>query len=128
LGAANWLSEAPENLRTVCNLFRLSKDPSCEPYIGVKWANGLQQQLHLRYFCTATYWQRTSGLLIYQQVNYIQQMLKHNDWCTGLDYMAETVKFFNLLLAADKQGYTRRAHLLPLDHWQKELFFHPVSH
>jgi len=25
------------------------------------------------------------------EVNYIPQMLKHNDWCTGLDYMNETL-------------------------------------
>jgi len=27
------------------------------------------------------------------RVTYIQQMLKHNDWCTGLDYMEETVSY-----------------------------------
>jgi len=51
------------------------------------------------------------------KVNYIQQMLKHNDWCTVLDYMEETLsylalqgwydidsaKVFNLLSAADKR-------------------------
>jgi len=25
------------------------------------------------------------------KVNYIRQMLKYNDWCTGLDYMEETL-------------------------------------
>jgi hypothetical protein len=25
------------------------------------------------------------------KVNYIRQMLKHNDWCPSLDYMEETV-------------------------------------
>jgi len=29
-------------------------------------------------------------------VNYIQQMLKHNDWCTGLEYMEETVSHLAL--------------------------------
>jgi hypothetical protein len=55
------------------------------------------------------------------KVNYIQQMLKHNDQCTGLDYMEETLpylasqgwydfdsaKVFNLLPAADKRRNTR---------------------
>jgi len=50
-----------------------------------------------------------------KNVNYIRQMLKHNDRCTGLDYMEETLsylalqgwydidsaKVFNLLSAAD---------------------------
>jgi len=50
------------------------------------------------------------------KVNYMQQMLKHNDRCTGLHYMEETLlylalqgwydsdsaKVFNLLSAADK--------------------------
>jgi hypothetical protein len=49
------------------------------------------------------------------KVNYIRQMLKHNDRCTGLDYMEETLshlalqgwydidwaKVFNLLSATD---------------------------
>jgi hypothetical protein len=50
------------------------------------------------------------------EVNYIRQMLKHNDWCTGLEYMEETqsylllqdwydidlAKVFNLLSATNK--------------------------
>jgi len=68
-------------------------------------------------------------------------MLKHNDQCTGLDYMEETpsylalqgwydmdsAKVFNLLSAADKRWSTHRAHLLRLHHCQKEPFFRPVS-
>jgi hypothetical protein len=75
------------------------------------------------------------------KVNYIRQMLKHNDRCTGLDYMEETLsylalqgwydidsaKVFNLLSAADKRRNTRRAHLLRLHHCLKEPFFRPVS-
>jgi hypothetical protein len=75
------------------------------------------------------------------KVNYIPQMLKHNDWCTGLDYMEETLSylalqgwynidsanFFNLLSAADKRRNTCRAHLLRLHHCLKEPFFRPVS-
>jgi len=54
------------------------------------------------------------------KLNYIQQMLKHNDWCTGLDYMEETLAYlglqrwcdivsaevFNQLSAADKRRNT----------------------
>ena len=50
-------------------------------------------------------------------VNYIRQMLKHNDHCTGLEYIEETLSYlvlqgcydidsakdFNLLSATDKQ-------------------------
>jgi len=61
-------------------------------------------------------------------VNYIQQMVKHNDQCTSLDYMEETLtnlplqgwynsdsaKVFNLLCTTHKSRSTRRAHLLHL--------------
>jgi len=74
------------------------------------------------------------------KVIYIQQMLKYNGQCTGLDYMEETlsylalqgwydidsVKVLNLLSAADKRRNTRQAHLLRLHHCQKELFFRPI--
>jgi len=70
------------------------------------------------------------------KVNYIQQMLKHNDRCTSFEYMAETLSYhalqgwynidsaniFNLLSAADKWRNTCRAYLLHLHHWQKEPF------
>jgi len=75
------------------------------------------------------------------QVNYIPQRLKHNDRCTGLDYMEETLSYlalqgwydidsakgFNVLSAADKQQNTRQAHLLHLHHCLKEPLFRPVS-
>jgi len=75
------------------------------------------------------------------KVNYIQQMLKHNDRCTGLDYMEETLsyialqglddvdsaKVFNQLSNTDKRGSTRRAHLLRLQRIQDEPIIHPVS-
>jgi len=75
------------------------------------------------------------------KVNYIQQMLKHNGRCTGLDYMEETlsylalqgwydidsVKGFNEQPAADKWRNTCRAHLLHVHHCQKEPFFRPIS-
>jgi len=68
-------------------------------------------------------------------------MLKHNDRCTGLDYMEETLsylalqgwhdidsaKVFNILSAAEKWQNTPRAHLQRLHHCQKEPFFRPVS-
>jgi len=62
------------------------------------------------------------------KVNYIWQMLKHNDWFTGPDYMEEilsslplqrlynidSAEDFNLLSATDKRRSTQRAHLLRL--------------
>jgi len=75
------------------------------------------------------------------KAKYIQHMLKHNDLCTGLDYMEEILsylalqgwynidpaKVFNLLLAADKWQNTRQAHLLRIHHCQKEQLFCPIS-
>jgi hypothetical protein len=60
------------------------------------------------------------------KVNYIRQMLRHNDRCTGLEYMEETLSYLahegwndvdsakisNLLSATDKRRSTRKAHLL----------------
>jgi len=62
------------------------------------------------------------------KVNYIQQLLKHNDRSTGLEYMEkspsylalqgwydiDSAKVFNVLSAADKLQNTSRAHLLHL--------------
>jgi len=75
------------------------------------------------------------------QVNYIRQMLEHNDRCTSLDYMEETLsylalqgwynvnfaKVFNLLSTTDKQQSTRRAHLLVLHTIQDAPFICPIS-
>jgi len=75
------------------------------------------------------------------KVNYMQQMLRHNDRCTGLNYMEETLsylalqgwydidsaKVFNRLSAADKWWNTRQAHLVHLHNCPKEPFFRPVS-
>jgi len=75
------------------------------------------------------------------KVNYIQQMLKHNDKCTGVDNMEETqshlaldgwydidsTKGFNLLATTDKRWSTWRAHLLGLLTSQDEPIIHPVS-
>jgi len=75
------------------------------------------------------------------KVNSIRQMLKHYDWCTGLDYMEETLWYlplegcynidseyvFNLLSGADQQRSTCRAHLLHLETIQEEPLNRPVS-
>jgi len=75
------------------------------------------------------------------KVNYIQQMLKHNDRCTGLDYMEETLsylalqgcydidsaKVFNLLSATDKRRSPCRAHILRLQTIEDEPIIRPVS-
>jgi len=74
-------------------------------------------------------------------VNYIRQMLKHNDWSSSLDYMEEilsylalqgwydidSAKVFNLLSANDKWWNTRRAHILCLQHCHDKPFFRPMS-
>jgi len=75
------------------------------------------------------------------KVNYIRHMLKHNDQCTGLDYMEETLsylalqgrydidsaKVFNLLSAIDKRQSTHRAHLLRNQTIEDEPIIRPVS-
>jgi len=68
-------------------------------------------------------------------------MLKHNDRCTSLDYMEETLsylalqgwydidsaKVFNLLSATNKRRSTCRAHLLRLQTIEDEPIIRPVS-
>jgi len=69
------------------------------------------------------------------KVNYIQQMLKHNDYMEEtLSYLAlqgwydiDSAKVFNLLSAADDRRNTRQAHLLRLHNCQKEPFLGPIS-
>ena len=75
------------------------------------------------------------------KVNYIQQTVKHNDQCAGLDYMEETLSYLalqhwydiysatvlNIPAAANTWRSKRRAHLLHLHHCQEELFFCPIS-
>jgi len=75
------------------------------------------------------------------KVKYIQQMLMHNDQCTGLHYMGETLsylalqgwytvdfaKVFNLLPATDNQLKTCRTHVLHLETIQDKPFIHPSS-
>jgi hypothetical protein len=67
------------------------------------------------------------------KVNYIHQMLKHNDSVQGqLSYLAlqggydiDSAIVFNILYAAYKLRKLRRAHLLRLHHCLKEPFFRP---
>jgi len=75
------------------------------------------------------------------KVNYIRQMLKHNDWCSSLDYMEETLsylalagwndmdaaKVFNLVSATATWRSTPRAHLLHLQTIQDEPIIRPVA-
>jgi len=75
------------------------------------------------------------------KVNSIRQMLKHNDRCSGLAYMENTLSYlalqgsdnvasasvFNLLSATDKRWSPCRAHLLPLQTIQHEPFICPIS-
>jgi len=75
------------------------------------------------------------------KVNYIRQILKHNDRCSGLDSMEETLsylalhgwydiysaKVFNLLSATDNRRSTHRAHLLRIQTIQDAPIIHPVS-
>jgi hypothetical protein len=65
----------------------------------------------------AIYQQCETGISIYHKINYIQQMLKHNGQCTGVEYMEETLtnhaiqgwynidstQVLNLLSAANKE-------------------------
>jgi len=74
-------------------------------------------------------------------VNSIWQMLKHNDRCSGLDYMEEALshlalqgcynidsaKLFNLLSATNTRRDSCWAHLLQLQHCQEEPIFRHVS-
>jgi len=75
------------------------------------------------------------------KVNYIRQILKHNEQCTSLDNVEETLsylalqcwydfdsaKVFNLLSATDKQRSTSRAHLFHLQTIEDAPIIHPVS-
>jgi len=75
------------------------------------------------------------------KVNYIRQMLKHNDWCTGLDYMEETLsylalegwndvdslKVLNPLSITDKWCSTHKAHVLHLQRIQDKPIIRRVS-
>jgi hypothetical protein len=75
------------------------------------------------------------------KVNYIRQMFKHNDQCTGLDYMEETLSYlalqgwydivsakdFNGLSATDKRRSTHRAHHVPLPPIEDKPILWPVS-
>jgi len=69
------------------------------------------------------------------KVDYIRQMLKHNDYMEEtLSYLAlegwydiDSAEVFNLLSATDKRRSTRRAHLLRLQTIQDKPIIRPVS-
>jgi hypothetical protein len=75
------------------------------------------------------------------RVNYIRQMFKDTEWCTGLDYMEETLTYLafqgwydidsakvsNQLSATDKWRSTRRANLLRLPIIENARIIHPAS-
>jgi hypothetical protein len=100
---------------------------------GDNFTTAISEQLHIANVEEAY---RSSN-----KVNYIRQMLKHNDQCTGLDYMEETLSYlalegwyniysanvFNLLSATAKRRTTRRAHLLCLQTVQDEPIIRTVS-
>jgi len=56
-----------ENYWTGCNTVQISKDATCEPYIGVNSLNGFWWQFHHWYFWKATYPQCETGISIEQQ-------------------------------------------------------------
>jgi len=100
---------------------------------GDNFTSGISERLHIANVKEA--YQSTN------KVNYIRQMLKHNDRCTGLDYMEETLVYlalqgwynidsarvFNLLSTTDKRQSTGRAHLLRLQTIEDEPIIRPVS-
>jgi len=100
---------------------------------GDNFTTDISERLHI---ANVTEAHRSSN-----KVNYIRLMLKHNDRCTGLDYMEESLsylalegwynidsaKVFNLLSTTDKWRSTHRAHLLCLQTIQDEPIIHPVS-
>jgi hypothetical protein len=75
------------------------------------------------------------------KLNYIYQMIQHNDQCTGFDYREETLfqlalqgcqdidsaKVFNLLCTTDKRRNTHWAHLFHVQHCQDEPSICPAS-
>jgi hypothetical protein len=81
------------------------------------------------------------GYRFSNKVNYIRQMLKNNDRCTGIDYIKKTLLHlvlegwydvdsataFNLLSATDTQRSPPRAHLLRLQTVHDEPIIRPVS-
>jgi len=100
---------------------------------GDNFTNDIFEQLHITNLKEAY---RSSN-----KVNCIRQMLKHNDRCTGLDYMKETLaylalqgwydvhsaKVFNLLSATVKWRSIPSGHLLHLQTIHDELCICPVS-
>jgi len=100
---------------------------------GVNFTTDVSERLHIANLKEAY---RFSN-----KIKCIWEMLEHNDRCTGLDYMEETLsylalegwyntdsaKVFNQLSATDTRRDTRRAHLLCLQTIQDEPIILPVS-
>jgi len=100
---------------------------------GDNFTTDIFEQLHIAKAKEA-YWASN-------KVNYIWQMLKHNNWCTGPDFLEETLsyvaihgwydidsaKVFNLLSATNKWRSTLRAHLLHLQTIQDKPIIRTVS-
>jgi len=75
------------------------------------------------------------------KANYICQILKHNDWCTGFDHMEETLSYlalpawynihsvtvFDRLSATDRQQSARRGHPFRLPTIEQVPIVCPVS-
>jgi hypothetical protein len=55
---------------------------------GDNFTNDISQRLHITKVTEAY---RSSN-----KVNSIRHMLKHNEWCAGLDYMEETLSYLAL--------------------------------
>jgi len=100
---------------------------------GDNFTSNILEQLHMANMKEA--YQSTN------KVNYVLQMLKHNNHRTRHDYIKKTLSCFalqvycdtnfandfNLLSITDKSYSTYRANLFSLEHYQNEPFFHSVS-
>jgi len=139
----NWHGRAPDNHWTAFNTFQISKEASIlfaiyQSQFG-KWVlttnfnTDISEQLHIGN--VKQVYRSTT------KVNHIRQMVKHNDRCTRLDYMGETLSHlalqgwcdidsaivFTLLSTTDTRRNNCRAHLLCLQHCQEEPLFLPGS-
>lgn len=130
-----------ENHPTVRNLFFISKEASCKPYVKINLANGcsdnfstnISEQLHITNV--------NKEYLSTHKVTYIEQMVKYNNLYNSLDFIDETLSCLalhsqynidranvsNLQSAADRLRNTLRAHHICLQHCQDEQFFCTVS-
>jgi hypothetical protein len=100
---------------------------------GDNFTTNIAERLHIAHV-KKEYWSSN-------KVNGIGQMIRHNDWYTGLDYMEETISYFalngwydvdsiedfNLLSATAIRRSTRRANLCCLQACQDEPWIRHVS-